>query len=152
MEKIAEDVSGESLQSRRGRGIDSDNELVLRENGQEKILFIKDARIAQAMKGAMNPHQSNKLVRAMGKFNRYLSAINTTYNPSFVIPNLFRDLEAAGVNIQQYDEKGITSEITKGAFGAIRGIVKELRSKYEISDPDAVLDGNIDKLIFSNLK
>jgi hypothetical protein len=133
MEKIAEDVSGESLQSRRGRGIDSDNELVLRENGQEKILFIKDARIAQAMKGAMNPHQSNKLVRAMGKFNRYLSAINTTYNPSFVIPNLFRDLEAAGVNIQQYDEKGITSEITKGAFGAIRGIVKELRTPNDSS-------------------
>ncbi len=133
MEKIAEDVSGESLQSRRGRGIDSDNELELRENGQKKILFIKDARIAQAMKGAMNPHQSNKLVRAMGKFNRYLSAINTTYNPSFVIPNLFRDLEAAGVNIQQYDEKGITSEITKGAFGAIRGIVKELRTPNDSS-------------------
>lgn len=128
MENIAEDVSGESLQSRRGRGIDPDNELILRENGAEKILFIKDARIARAMKGALNPHQSNKLVRAMGKFNRYLSAINTTYNPSFVIPNLFRDLEAAGVNIQQYDEKGITSEITKGAFGAIRGIVKELRT------------------------
>ena len=128
MENIVEDVSGESLQSRRGRGIDPDNELILRENGQEKILFIKDARIARAMKGALNPHQSNKIIRAMGKFNRYLSAINTTYNPSFVIPNLFRDLEAAGVNIQQYDEKGITSEITKGAFGAIRGIVKELRT------------------------
>lgn len=36
------------------------------------------------MKGALNPHQSNKLVRAMGKFNRYLSAINTTYNPSLL--------------------------------------------------------------------
>jgi hypothetical protein len=128
MSKIAEDVTGESLQSRRGKGITADDELVLRENGEERILHIKDARIARAMNGAMNPHQSNKVVRAMGKINRYLSAINTTYNPSFVIPNLFRDLEAAGVNIQQYDEKGITSEITKGAFGAIRGIVKELRN------------------------
>ena len=31
-------------------------------------------------------------------------------------------------------------------------MVKDLRSNYEISDPDAVLDGDIDKLIFSNLK
>ena len=31
-------------------------------------------------------------------------------------------------------------------------MVKDLRSEYEDSDPDAVLDGNIDKLIFSNKK
>ena len=30
-------------------------------------------------------------------------------------------------------------------------MVKDLRSNYEESDPDSVLDGNIDKLIFSNL-
>ena len=30
-------------------------------------------------------------------------------------------------------------------------MVKDLRSEYEDSDPDAVLDGDIDKLIFSNL-
>ena len=30
-------------------------------------------------------------------------------------------------------------------------MVKDLRSNYEDSDPDSVLDGNIDKLIFSNL-
>ncbi len=29
-------------------------------------------------------------------------------------------------------------------------MVKDLRSNYEVSDPDAVLDGDIDKLIFSN--
>ncbi len=30
-------------------------------------------------------------------------------------------------------------------------MVKDLRSNYEDSDPDSVLDGNIDKLIFSNI-
>jgi Protein chain release factor B len=30
-------------------------------------------------------------------------------------------------------------------------MVKDLRSNYEDADPDSVLDGNIDKLIFSNL-
>ena len=31
-------------------------------------------------------------------------------------------------------------------------MVKDLRSNYEDSDPDAVLDGKIDNLIFSNIK
>ena len=30
-------------------------------------------------------------------------------------------------------------------------MVKDLRSNYEDADPDSVLDGNIDKLIFSNI-
>ena len=30
-------------------------------------------------------------------------------------------------------------------------MVKDLRSNYEDTDPDSVLDGNIDKLIFSNI-
>ena len=129
MNKIGEDVTGQSLQERRGRDISATDELILRENGQERIIHIKDARIANALNGSMNPHQSNKLIRFMGKLNRYLSAINTTYNPSFVIPNFFRDLETAGVNIQQYDEKGLTKEVTKGAFPAAIGIAKELMNK-----------------------
>ena len=31
-------------------------------------------------------------------------------------------------------------------------MVKDLRNNYEDADPDAVLDGEIDKLIFSNIK
>ena len=31
-------------------------------------------------------------------------------------------------------------------------MVKDLRSNYEDSDPDGVLDGEIDKLLFSNIK
>ena len=137
MNKIGEDITGQSVQDRRGRGINPEDELEIRENGQKRIIHIKDTRIANALNGSMNPHQSNKLIRFMGKLNRYLSAINTTYNPSFVIPNFFRDLETAGVNIQQYDEKGLTKEVTKGAFPAVFGIVKELRNKGS-NDPWAI--------------
>ena len=31
-------------------------------------------------------------------------------------------------------------------------MVKDLRSNYEDSDPDGVLDGELDKLLFSNIK
>ena len=74
----------------------------------------------------MTPDSVGSFTRAL-VMNRYLSNINTTYNPSFVIPNFARDLATAGVNIQQYDEKGITSEVLKGALPAVKGIAKNLR-------------------------
>ena len=137
MNKIGEDITGQSVQDRRGRGINPEDELEIRENGQKRIIHIKDTRIANALNGSMNPHQSNKLIRFMGKLNRYLSAINTTYNQSFVIPNFFRDLETAGVNIQQYDEKGLTKEITLGAGRAAFGIAKALKDRNS-NDPWAI--------------
>ena len=80
---------------------------------EKMYTFFYDARIARAMKGFMTPDSVGSFTRALGKLNRYLSNINTTYNPSFVIPNFARDLATAGVNIQQYDEKGITSEVLR---------------------------------------
>ena len=101
--------------------------LTVRENGQNVYITFNDARIARAMKGMMTPDSVGAFTRVLGKLNRYLSNINTTYNPSFVIPNFARDLATAGVNVQQFDEKAVTSEVLKGAFGAVRGISKNLR-------------------------
>ena len=129
MDKIAVDVSDVALQDRRLRGINPDNEFIIKENGKEKVIFIKDDRIARAMNGSMTAQQTSAITKMMGKLNRYLSMINTTYNPSFVIPNFFRDLEAAGVNVQQYDEKGMTAEVLKGSYKAVLGIGAVLRAE-----------------------
>jgi len=129
MDKIAVDVSDVVPQDRRLRGINPDNEFIIKENGKEKVIFIKDDRIARAMNGSMTAQQTSAITKMMGKLNRYLSMINTTYNPSFVIPNFFRDLEAAGVNVQQYDEKGMTAEVLKGSYKAVLGIGAVLRAE-----------------------
>jgi len=126
MSKIALDVTDKTPVQRRDMGIKPDNEFKYKENGQERIIFIKDPRIAKAMNGALTPQQNNFIVRGMGKFNRFLSAVNTTYNPSFVIPNFFRDLETAGINMQEYDEKGMTAEVMKGTPSAVKGIAQLL--------------------------
>ncbi len=126
MEKIGLDVTNKTPVQRRDMGIKSDNEFKYKENGTERVIFIKDPRIAKAMNGALTPQQNNFLVRGMGKFNRFLSAVNTTYNPSFVIPNFFRDLETAGINMQEYDEKGMTAEVIKGTPSAVKGIAQLL--------------------------
>jgi hypothetical protein len=126
MEKIGLDVTDKTPVQRRDMGIKPDNEFKYKENGQERIIFIKDPRIAKAMNGALTPQQNNFIVRGMGKFNRFLSAVNTTYNPSFVIPNFFRDLETAGINMQEYDEKGMTAEVIKATPSAVKGIAQLL--------------------------
>ena len=70
----------------------------------------------------------------MSQVNRFLSNVNTSWNPSFVIPNFARDLETAGVNIQQYGEKGIGKEVAYTTLKALKGIRDNLRSGEKDSE------------------
>lgn len=47
------------------------------------------------------------LVRTMGAITRTLSAVNTAYNPEFVITNAFRDVQTAVMNLGQFDMPGL---------------------------------------------
>ncbi len=102
--------------------------LAVKEDGKDVFVRIYDPRITQAMKGATGLGDSSQstILRGMTKFNRLLSSINTSYNPEFIITNLLRDLQTAGVNVNQYDEKGMTLEIMKGVGPALRGIKRSI--------------------------
>ena len=110
-----------------------DNVLSVKVNGEQDPIkiFIYDDRIARAMKGAYGDgiNRGGAVVRYLTTLNRYLSSINTTYNPEFMVTNFARDLETALVNIGQYDGKGLTKEILKGAMPAVAGIGKHIRAR-----------------------
>lgn len=110
--------------------------LAVKEDGKDVFVRIYDPRIAQAMKGATGLGDSSQstILRGMTKFNRLLSNINTSYNPEFLITNMLRDLQTAGVNINQYDEKGLTSSILKGLAPALRGIKNSIRDNDNSSE------------------
>ena len=64
----------------------------VRQDGKDVSIYINDANIARAMKVHYSPTNMSGIVRAMSQINRFLSNVNTSWNPSFVIPNLAKDL------------------------------------------------------------
>ena len=107
---------------------DRDDILIVKESGQEIAIQIDDPRIALAMRGAsgMSPQHASGLVKVLGKVNRYLSNINTSWNPEFLITNMVRDLQTAGVNINQYEMNGLTNDIRKTIGPALKGIKRSI--------------------------
>ncbi len=84
-------------------------------------------RLADSMRN-LTQQQLGWVTQHLGKVNRFLSAVNTSYNPEFVITNAFRDLQSASINMAGVDVEGIQSgtlrdypkalvAATKGAFG-----------------------------------
>ncbi len=110
------------------RFADRDDILIVKEGGQEVAIQIDDPRIALAMRGAsgMSPQHAGVVVKALGKINRYLSNINTSWNPEFLITNMVRDLQTAGVNINQYEMNGLTSDAIKSIPSALKGIKRSI--------------------------
>lgn len=123
-----------------------DNVLGVKVNGVKDPvkIFIYDDRIARAMKGAYGDgiNRGGSVVRHLTTLNRYLSSINTTYNPEFLFTNFSRDLETAIINVNQYADvsglDGMTKKITLGTPNAIRGIIDHIRreKRGENFDPD----------------
>lgn len=101
--------------------------------GKEIIARVADPDVARAIKSDYVT-SSNWLVNALGRMNRYLAMVNTSLNPEFLISNLARDLQTAGILSQQYDIKGLTGNVIKNAPAAMAGIREVLRKGTANSD------------------
>ena len=108
----------------------------VKENGQDVYVRLEDERIAKALKGETGYGSGplDYVLRGMGKINRYLSNINTSYNPEFFITNLLRDLQTAGVNVAQFNEKGLTTQVVKDLKSALLGIKRSIRDNDDSSE------------------
>jgi len=108
----------------------------VKENGQDVYVRLEDERIAKALKGETGYGSGplDYVLRGMGKVNRYLSNINTSYNPEFFITNLLRDLQTAGVNVAQFNEKGLTTQVIKDLKSALLGIKRSIRNNDDSSE------------------
>ena len=109
------------------------NQLIVKENGQEVYVNFLRSSIARSMKLHYDPKTNANWIRQLAKLNRFLSNVNTSWNPAFMLPNFAKDLETALINIQQHDAEGITKEIALDTGRAIMGIRRVLRGTDDSS-------------------
>lgn len=103
--------------------------MVVKQNGKETGIRIKDARLRDAMIGnsALGGTGQNALIKGLLKLNRMLAAVRTSLNPEFLFSNFFRDLEGAMLNLTELEARGLQKTIAKDALPAVRGVYNSLR-------------------------
>ena len=123
------DSSGKVVEVRDPTAAQDPNIFVAKVDGKDVYVELNDVRLANALKGNDGTGASSlaSVTRAMGKLNRYLSTINTSYNPEFIITNIIRDIQTAGVNVQQFDAEGMVKSMTKDYTKAFSGIKRAIR-------------------------
>lgn len=104
---------------------------------QRRLTFNRDnptaARLAMSLRNLDGEHLGPVAAFA-AKVNRYLSSVNTSMNPEFFITNAFRDLQTAGFNLLQYDEKGLIRNTLKDYPKALAGSMKGAFGKDDGSE------------------
>lgn len=102
---------------------------------QEYITFNRDNPKAQRLLKEMANIQGREMpnfLRGVHTVMRYLSMVNTSLSPEFVLTNLGRDLQTAAYNLSSTEAKGLQRRILKDAITkAIPGMWKNLRHKHD---------------------
>lgn len=89
----------------------SDRYFPTKKDGKTYYIKLHDERLMRAMKN-MGPETVGTTLRAFGSINRFLSSVNTMYNPVFLVTNFARDLQTAVMNI--YGEQGRSDGLLVG--------------------------------------
>ena len=96
--------------------------------GKLHQITIKDQILAEQLK-KLNSNELNNVLQNMGAVNRFLAMINTALNPEFVITNLERDLQTAGINLAGEHSAKMAKQVMLDVPMAAKGIFKSVFKK-----------------------
>lgn len=133
MRAIAERVDPETGETRREvverpvpMAMMADRYFTTKKDGKTYYIKLHDPRLMRAMKN-MGPETSNAVIRTLGKVNRFLATVNTSYNPEFLVSNFIRDVQTAVMNLKA--EQGRCDGKLKGLDNlSALAVVKDSRS------------------------
>tara|TARA_R100001126_G_C4887534_1_gene183401 strand:- start:52 stop:7359 length:7308 start_codon:yes stop_codon:yes gene_type:complete len=118
-----------------------DSDLIgVKVNGEQQYVRINDARLRDAIT-AFDVGTVDNLITKFGVVNRWLSMVNTSLNPEFVIGNFSRDVQTAIFNIlgeqnmssgKAKDQK-LVRQILKDVIPSMGAFYKGLR-RYDLKD------------------
>lgn len=100
----------------------SDKYFATKKDGKTYYIKLHDERLMRAMKN-MGPETVGATLRAFGSINRFLSSVNTMYNPSFLVTNFGRDLQTAIMSI--YGEQGRSDGLLVGKKMSALSVVRD---------------------------
>ncbi|HDL6445205.1 TPA: hypothetical protein PXI61_002698 [Escherichia coli] len=104
----------------------ADRYFTTKKNGKTYYIKLHDPRLMRAMKN-MGAETSNAVIRTLGKVNRFLATVNTSYNPEFLVSNFIRDVQTAVMNLKA--EQGRSDGKLKGLDNlSALAVVKDSRS------------------------
>ena len=111
------------------------------------------ARLADSMKN-LTQHQLDWVTKHLGVINRFLSAVNTSYNPEFVISNAFRDLQTAVVNLagvkQGRLEAGTLRDYPAALKASVQGAFKTGGGEWKRWYDEFISEGG--RVYFNNIE
>jgi len=107
-----------------------DNEMRLMVGGEQFLVSAqRDNPDAMLMMRTLKAEDgmSGPIVNTLSKLNRFLSRINTSWSPEFIVSNFVRDIQTAGINIKDTGVKG--KGMLRGAKDAWKAIYATEREK-----------------------
>lgn len=105
-----------------------DNVVSVKRDGKETLIEMvgpEGALFARAFK-RLGVHDGGKAIRVIGGAMRVMRSVNTNLNPEFVIPNILRDLQMAGINLTVEESAGM-------AKGAVLGWKKAAKAVWDVA-------------------
>ena len=108
----------------------------VKRDGKQHYIRINNTRMRNALNN-LGVDQANKITKFFGPASRFLSMINTSLNPEFMLANGVKDIQAAIANLLAEEEIGvlsdketITKEVIKNTVPSIHTMWTGFR-KYE---------------------
>ncbi|EEP1514208.1 hypothetical protein HAZ28_004761 [Salmonella enterica] len=114
----------------------SDRYFTTRKDGKTYYIKLHDERLMRAMKN-MGPETGNVVIQTLARVNRFMSAMNTSLNPEFLVTNFIRDMQTAVMNLKaeqgrddgKLDGKAIALNTVKDSGIAMKAVYASLRNK-----------------------
>ena len=111
----------------------SDEYFAVKRDGEIFYIKVKDKLLLNAMQN-VGPEQMGAFLRIVGGATRFLSSVNTAYDPQFVVTNFARDIQAAYINLAgEETQAGGLIEGEQIAFNAAKNTPKAIAAiaKYK---------------------
>ncbi|EHM2355255.1 hypothetical protein KD625_002952 [Salmonella enterica subsp. enterica serovar Bonariensis] len=114
----------------------SDKYFTTKKDGKTYYIKLHDERLMRAMKN-MGPETGNVVIQTLARINRFMSAMNTSLNPEFLVTNFIRDMQTAVMNLKaeqgrddgKLDGKAIALNTVKDSAIAMKAVYASLRNK-----------------------